>query len=174
MLITKMVLKLKCMLTISLAIATHFDQKKAPEVCLTCYKITGFELLVKHLCLQQHSNLACQDRLLGCGCIAIRRLNCFNPLIHCHISAEQISASITSHSCHHHRTEENKSESAIQKRKHQEFKIQSSNHSTDFYFIQCVSTRDNMTETKFHTVLTIRSFLRVGGISNKIPTGGCV
>ena len=49
MLITKMVLKLKCMLTINLAIATHFDQKKAPEVCLTCYKITGFELLVEHL-----------------------------------------------------------------------------------------------------------------------------
>ena len=115
-------------------------KRKLLERCLVRRKIRGFGLLAfwkaERQCLwQQDNNLEFQDRLLGCGCIAITQMNCFNPLIHCHISAEQISASNASHFCHHHRTEENKSESAIQKRKHQEFKIQSSNHSTDFYFI---------------------------------------
>ena len=59
----------------------HSFKRKFLEGCLAFCKIRDFQLLAcwkaEQLCLQQQDNFECQDRLLGCGCIAARRLELF-------------------------------------------------------------------------------------------------
>ena len=67
---------IKSVHTDNLSCFCHSLERKFLEGCLARCKIRDFQLLAcpkaEQLCLQQQDNFECQDRLLGCGCIAAR------------------------------------------------------------------------------------------------------